>query len=459
MGATNEYTIYCDGSSYASDTGRHSPSGWGAVIVHNGITEEISGSISQASAVEAEVIAAIESIRHTPKDAKIQLFTDLEYMADRFLSGVAKKVPGAARKSARLDGLWAELSIVAGMRDVRIEWIKGHSGHAQHDRADRLANAAMRKLHHEIVSAPLVMHMQPIVDFSTGRIVRAEALARKFYKNGKVISPSVFLPLSDDESLCEMFKDGLSQSLKSMRDWDKKGVHVDVSVNLPCRVLVHPECATWIIDELNAKGVNPERLCIEVLEQENDDNADDIGAITMLSAITRIKDAGVALSMDDLGAGHSSLYRMIAYPFGSVKIDHGIILKAHDSGDKGVRFVHQIILMAHAINMKVVIEGLETLELVEMAACLGADYGQGYHLATPIRADNIAKVVARFGVMSIDPENPVTELGKRALQLRKFGQQEYKHAENKGYFELLSMEKNVEIEVITPEYRHSMSAC
>lgn len=424
MSDQDEYIIYCDGSTYASHTGRSGPSGWGAVIIHEGKTTEISGSISNSVSIEAEVIAAIESIRHTPKDAKIKLYTDLQYMSDRFSTGVSKKVPGLARKSVRLDGLWAELSIVAGMRDVRIEWIKGHSGHEIHDRADRLANEQMRKLHAEIVSSPLIMHMQPIVDFATGRIVKVEALARKYYKNGKSIAPSVFIPLSDDQSLCEMFREGLSQALKSLVEWDAEGVHVDVSVNLPCRVLVNSNCSAWIVDSLTECNVHPSRLCIEILEHESDDETDDIDAMTMLSAINRIKDIGVSLAMDDLGAGHSSLFRMISYPFGSVKIDHSILLKAHDRGDKGIRFIRQIILMAHSINMKVVIEGLESLELAEMAACLGADYGQGYHLAQPIRPDNIAKVVKRFGVMGIDKKNPVTELGIRALKFKSSGQQE-----------------------------------
>ena len=258
----------------------------------------------------------------------------------------------------------------------------------------------------------LQMLVQPLIDLYTGRLVKVEALAR-LHDAGEWIAPRRFLQICGDHDLAHLFREGLSQVLRSMTRWDTDGLHVDVSINLPPAVLLMPECVSWVHKALEAAGVEPHRLILELLETEEieDPSLRD-------TAVRRLADLGVQLGMDDLGAGYSGLQRLQTLPFQIVKIDQGAVRQVLETPDKSIPFLGALVRMTQAMGMRVTVEGLESAELLEMAVCLGADWGQGYAIARPMPRDDLFGWAVDWR-WPVDPDRPMHPLGKHALAVRQ----------------------------------------
>jgi EAL domain-containing protein (putative c-di-GMP-specific phosphodiesterase class I) len=242
---------------------------------------------------------------------------------------------------------------------------------------------------------------------------KVEVLAR-LRDGGDLISPGTFLPAFGQQDLQVLFRKGLKQILAWLATWDAQGFCVDASINLPPSVLVARDCPRWIEEELMATGLAPSRLYLELLETEDDafDTQRRDAAVTQLAAL------GVRLVMDDLGSGYSSLQRLRTLPFHTVKIDQELVKHAPSDPDQTVPFIGSLVRMAQALGLSVVIEGLETGALVEMAAGLGADYGQGYALSRPFLPQAFADWMKEWHWVTASTE-PDTELGRRALLFKR----------------------------------------
>ncbi len=260
----------------------------------------------------------------------------------------------------------------------------------------------------------LDMFVQPIVDLRSGKLDKVEALARLRLEDGRIITPAQFLPWFGAAELVRLFTLGLEQTLSHLRDWDAKGLHLDASINLPPEVLLQPDCAHWVRQTLERFDISPARLQLEILE---DAEFQDVGQRDV--AVHALAALGVHLVMDDLGSGYSSLLRLRTLPFHVVKIDQGLVREAGRDPERVVRFIGSLVRMAHSLGLGVVVEGLETSELVEVAAVLGAEAGQGFAFAQPMPAANLHAWTARFGTClhaDIDVRHPRTPLGRLARQ-------------------------------------------
>ena len=239
-----------------------------------------------------------------------------------------------------------------------------------------------------------------------------EALARLVDVHGTVISPGAFLPAFGAQELQRLYWKGLEQTLAWVHQWDQTGLNLDVTMNLPPAVLAHPDCLDWTREALAHSGIAPSRLYLELLEHED---VTHIG--TRIEALNAFRTLGIHIVMDDLGAGHSSLLRLRTLPFSTVKIDQGLVKQALSDPAKTVPFVGALVSMAHGLDMDVVVEGLETTDLVEMAIGLGADVGQGYAIARPMPPEQIADWVSQWN-WPIHPDAPGTALGALSTQYR-----------------------------------------
>jgi len=264
----------------------------------------------------------------------------------------------------------------------------------------------------------LHMHVQPLVDLQTGKPYAVEALARLRHPDGHWVSPGVFLPWFGRAELTRLFRAGLDQSLDALSRWDAQGVRLNLGLNLPLEVMLQPECSQWVREALAAHHIAPERLYLEILEgSEFDDPARRDAAVRALAAL------GARLVMDDLGSGYSSLLRLRTLPFHTVKIDQGLVREAQQDPAQVIGFVGALVQLAQSLGLWVVVEGLETPDLVEAAAILGADAGQGYALGRPMPAAQLDEWVQQFRY-AVDPQSPRTPLGRLAsdwLQRRQSG--------------------------------------
>lgn len=139
-----EVTIYTDGAC----SGNPGPGGWGALLVWNGKEKELSGGERQTTNNRMELTAAIEALSALKRPCRVTLYTDSEYLK----RGITEWMPGwKARGWKRKEGalanveLWQALDHLLEQHTVRWAWVKGHAGHPQNERVDRLARAAMPK--------------------------------------------------------------------------------------------------------------------------------------------------------------------------------------------------------------------------------------------------------------------------------------------------------------------------
>jgi diguanylate cyclase (GGDEF)-like protein/PAS domain S-box-containing protein len=241
----------------------------------------------------------------------------------------------------------------------------------------------------------LRMHVQPIVDLHDGRLLKVEALARLEMPDGRIVPPAQFLPLLGSAELDRLFELGLEQSLEQLARWDAAGVSLELALNLaPCTL--HDGCARSVDAALRRHTIAPPRLCLELLEGERIDTAEQQRELECLRAL------GVKLAMDDLGTGYSSLQRLSRLPFDAIKIDRSLLQQLSERPLPTLALLGAIVRMGRDVGVEIVVEGLEREAEIEVARALGADRGQGWAIARPMAADTLLDWHAARGAGDFD---------------------------------------------------------
>ena len=236
----------------------------------------------------------------------------------------------------------------------------------------RLAQALRAAIHsHEIEVA-----LQPFVSSSDGHIKGFEALARWPQKEGRPISPSIFIPLAEEYGLmpllgrsvlrraCEMLKEYCSDS--SLR----------VAVNISVMQLRDPEFANEVFTILEDTGIAPDRLEVEMTENVFASDVEQIRGV-----LNTLREKGVRVSIDDFGTGYSSISYLRDFPLDTLKIDRSFVT-ALKQGGEGI--FSSIVALAYGLELSVIVEGVETDDELETVLRLGGDEIQGYYFAKPM---------------------------------------------------------------------------
>jgi len=162
-----------------------------------------------------------------------------------------------------------------------------------------------------------------------------------------------------------------------------------VSINLSARQLVQPGLAEELAQVIEETGVEPSVLCCEITE-----SVLMVDTETVIDAISRVRALGVEFAIDDFGTGYSSLGYLKRFPVDSVKIDRSFVSGlGTDPGDAAI--VSAVIGLAHALNLRVTAEGVETEEQLLALIELGCDQAQGYFFSPPQPAPDLRGLVAR----------------------------------------------------------------
>ncbi|WP_081655243.1 sensor domain-containing protein [Amycolatopsis orientalis] len=223
---------------------------------------------------------------------------------------------------------------------------------------------------------------QPVVDLRTGEMVGVEALLRWTHPKHGAISPAEFIPLAEESELINVLGKYVlrdtTRELAALRTG--RGLDLSLKVNLSVRQLDDPHLVPAVRDALATTGLPPGSLTLEVTESALMRDAS--AAAEVLSALRSL---GVLLAIDDFGTGYSSLAQLRRLTLDTLKIDRSFITGIADSRDAAA-IVTSIIAMAHAVDLTVVAEGVETAEELELLRELGCDQAQGYHLGRPLAA-------------------------------------------------------------------------
>lgn len=254
------------------------------------------------------------------------------------------------------------------------------------------------------------MLYQPIINLRTGKLDGLEALARLRDADGNLVSPAAFLPAFGNSGLFRLFQLGLDQACRDLRSWldEDPDLNLSVGLNLPPDGLTQNSYRDCVFETLELCKLPPAHLTLEMLESKESHDIARRGA-----RIAEFQQAGIRIAQDDLGSGHSSLLRMDRVPCDRVKIDQGLVRGTLKRPVRALEFIYHLTLLAQGFGVPVTVEGLEDIGLIEAAAILGADFGQGYGISKPMRKHDVM-TWSRAWSFPIDPEHPRTALGALA---------------------------------------------
>jgi diguanylate cyclase (GGDEF)-like protein len=234
-----------------------------------------------------------------------------------------------------------------------------------------------RALHHD----ELVLHYQPKISLSTGDVVGAEALVRWQHPERGLLFPDAFIPLAEHTGLIgPLTSQVLSAALAQARAWADAGRPLTVSVNLSARSLLDDGLPGEVAGLLAAHGVPAGLLELEVTETAI--MTEPARAQRLLEQLAAL---GVGLSLDDFGAGYTSLSQLKDLPFTELKIDKSFVLTMAADRSNAV-IVSSVVDLGHNLGLTLVAEGVETAQVLETLTGYGCDVAQGYHLSRPIPA-------------------------------------------------------------------------
>ncbi len=214
---------------------------------------------------------------------------------------------------------------------------------------------------------------QPKIDFETGRIMGAEALARWRRPNGKLISPATFIPVAEQAGLIDAIgMQILEAACEAARTWQLEGFDLTVAVNVSPSQFQRHDLTDSIMAVLRRTGLHPNRLELEITESMavND-------PARVAEFISPLRAMGTKLAIDDFGTGHSNLATLTQLPFDVFKIDRQFV-SALETDRQAPAIVEMILAMAETLGLKTVAEGVETSKQAEFLRRRGCTMAQGF---------------------------------------------------------------------------------
>ncbi|MDJ1175291.1 EAL domain-containing protein [Roseofilum capinflatum] len=235
------------------------------------------------------------------------------------------------------------------------------------------------------------LYYQPIVSLHTGTITGFEALVRWKTEENRVISPGKFIPLAEVTGLIVTIGEWvIEEACRQIREWQTDGLWLDslyVNVNVAGRQFSQAGLVERIYQSLQCYGLSPESFQVEITEGLMMEQMESV-----IDQLRQLQALGVHLCIDDFGTGHSSLSRLQLFPINTLKIDQSFIpLKTEV--EKDWELVKSIVNLGHSLSMRVVAEGVETMEQQQKLQELGCDYGQGYWFAKPLEQEAVRELL------------------------------------------------------------------
>ena len=230
---------------------------------------------------------------------------------------------------------------------------------------------------------------QPKVNILTNEIIGAEALVRMVDADGNLISPGKFIPLAEENGMIvEIDKFVYEETFKLMRKWMDEGKKVPlISVNLSRLHLLNDGLPEYIKQLSDKYGLRPEEIELEITESVFFEDTE-----RLVGIIKNMKDMGYVISMDDFGAGFSTLSLMKSLPVDVIKLDGGFFLK-NELDYKNKAVISAIMRLAENLGFETVSEGIETEEQVDFVREQGGKCVQGFYFYRPMPAEEFSKLI------------------------------------------------------------------
>ncbi|MFQ5863013.1 MAG: EAL domain-containing protein [Candidatus Brocadiales bacterium] len=244
-------------------------------------------------------------------------------------------------------------------------------------------------LHKALEQKEFIVYYQPQVDLNTGQIMAMEALVRWQHPDRGLVSPAEFIPLAEETGLIVPIGEWvLGTACVQNRAWYDAGLPpIRVSVNFSVHQFRQQNVVGMITRVTKETGLDPHYLELEITE-----SAFIKGKGVTIATLHELNEMGVQVSIDDFGTGYSSLSQLRHLPIDKLKIDQSFVrdVTIHPDDDA---IVTATIAMAHSLRLKVVAEGVETMEQLEFLRSLKCDEMQGYLFSRPLPAEEATKLL------------------------------------------------------------------
>lgn len=236
------------------------------------------------------------------------------------------------------------------------------------------------QMHEALEKKQFVLYLQPKVQISTGRIVGAEALARWLHPEDGLILPNRFVPLFERNGFIIRFDEYIWElTCKMLRHWLDKGYRpTPVSINVSRMHFNDDKFCNKLL-----RLTDTYNLPRHLLELELTESAFFESEKTLVRVMQDLQGQGFHFSMDDFGTGYSSLSTLRSLPFNIVKLDRAFISDGTDN-ERSRIVARNTIEMARQLQMKIIAEGVETMEQARFLLSIGCNYAQGYYYARPV---------------------------------------------------------------------------
>ena len=226
---------------------------------------------------------------------------------------------------------------------------------------------------------------QPLIEPGTGRVVSAEALARSAIAADPQMLFARALAGGLDERLSRLVQ---RKALRTAAAWEGPLKGLGLSINILPADISREGYEAWLLDEISAAGIDPQRITAEITE-----SALLVDRIEVAERLTQLRDAGLRIAVDDFGTGYASLAYLTSLPLDAIKIDRGLIADLV-GGERDRIVVKALIHLARELDLRVVVEGVETAAQLALIADWGCDLYQGFLGAGALTHDELTRFVA-----------------------------------------------------------------
>ncbi|OPX54848.1 PAS domain S-box-containing protein/diguanylate cyclase (GGDEF) domain-containing protein [Oceanospirillum multiglobuliferum] len=244
------------------------------------------------------------------------------------------------------------------------------------------------RLHRAVEKQEFELYYQPKLDLKTKELVGMEALLRWPQNDGSMISPAEFISVAEDTGLINpigqwIIQQAIEDTLKINAQRQKP---MQIAINLSVRQFRNPALISTIAHFIRSSDINPALIEFEITESMLMDKVDEAR-----QAMANLRQLGVQLAIDDFGTGYSSLAYLRQFPVNTLKIDQSFIADLDDNDESSKSIVNAVIGLGVGLKLKVVAEGIETEEQMNLLSKAGCHIGQGFHIARPMPFDQLLK--------------------------------------------------------------------
>lgn len=352
-----------------------------------------------------------------------------ETISEPFILGGRKVYTDVAVGIASSKEVYKEAENILRDADIAMCYAKSHGNSYKvfdqdmHDRAVALLQFET-DLRFAVERGELMAYFQPIVELNSMTLSGFESLIRWNHPKRGMISPADFIPVAEETGLIVPITLWmLKESCRRLKNWQLEYPqfrHSFISVNLSGKHFAEENLPEQINQILLSTLLDPACLKLEITESAVMENPEDV-----VITLGRLKALGVQLSIDDFGTGYSSLSYLHRFPIDTLKIDRSFVM-AMERSTENREIIRTIVSLAKTLGMRVIAEGIETVEQLHQLRVLGCLYGQGYLFSRPVPPDEAARffqsranwnnlLMASDQILNAPPPVPVDESWRELL--------------------------------------------